>query len=327
MQSPNYTEKVNNLCKKLSIPTPLPLGQDAVISGSFIWHILTADEKTQWLPKDLDVFCARSAVPRWREYFLNNGFKLCFIQKFIYADEEVENILEEWAVPCTPELSSLPAYKFLNKRCSEYNLPDLPKTVQLSLKKHKGVTLTPHIQLIVADSPLVKCGSELIKGRFDFPTLENWFDGETLDISYPQEVKERKSTIRDRANPAKYSKSLFKDRLQARIGKYEKYGLKFETQLDEISKIKQKLNELIRSFNAKPIVNVNTKIEILDRISQIDNFITQCDVSLLEAHALVEKVIFNAPSVETMGLQAMKEKKARFVEQRNRLIELYKTLN
>lgn len=346
-------DKVNALCKRLNIPTPLPLGSDAVLSGSFIWHILTADEKTSWTPHDLDIFCLRSAVPRMREYLLSNGFKLSFIKRFIYTPDTT-NIVEEWVVSSAPDWPEMvdsgsvatlhQTHAFFRNICAENYLPPLPDTVKFAkaraplAKRHLWKSDKPMaIQLVVADSESYSDASALIKDRFDFPTLENWFDGMILSVSYPESVANHTSLVRDRKCP-NVPEGVQYDRLQDRIAKYEKvYGLTIvlpkksvpESESDskcEFAKIKVKLNELIRVVNNLPknqLSSFDKKTMLLSRIEELDNNISECDAFLLQNSPLgpcVTNVSFGS------GITSVQEKKARFLELKDRIVALYNTL-
>lgn len=228
------TTNITTLCDQLHIPTPIPLGSDAVISGSFMWHVLTADEKTKWLPNDLDIFCTREAVPRFREYLVDNKFKLCFIQKFEYIGMNTR-IIEEWAVPNTPKFTknkfgdtSETFRKYYKEVCTEYKLPQLPETVSMALKRDPDSSTNPVcVQLIISDSFDVKEASDLIKDRFDFPTLENWFDGKEIHVSYPEYVKSKTSLVKEyketEEDPVLLSIHL--GRVEKRRKKYTQRGL------------------------------------------------------------------------------------------------------
>jgi hypothetical protein len=93
-------EKANifYLYKKFKI-SPLPLGNDAVLSGSAMWFALTADKETKWLPKDLDIFCCRSAIPRMRKFLIGNKFSLFEIESQSYGfHEDSKRIIETWGI-------------------------------------------------------------------------------------------------------------------------------------------------------------------------------------------------------------------------------------
>jgi hypothetical protein len=67
----------------------------------------------------------------------------------------------------------------------------------------------PFVQLIVDLEP----GASLVFGRFDLHILENTFDGTTVLVNYPEQVKTRTSTVRDRGSPHEW-------RTQRRIEMY-----------------------------------------------------------------------------------------------------------
>lgn len=51
----NYSEKYQECLKLLKLPE-LPLSKDTVVSGTFVWWMLTSDEKTTWKPTRISIF-------------------------------------------------------------------------------------------------------------------------------------------------------------------------------------------------------------------------------------------------------------------------------
>jgi hypothetical protein len=218
----DVSTKIQKLMQKMGIPANLPLGQDAVISGSFMWHVLTQDldgtqdlDTASWLPHDLDVFLTKSAVPRFREFLVKNNFRLCYVENF---RSTTDNIVEEWAVPGSPEWSPIKdqehAPDFFSRESQALGLPDYPAETlygkKAFLSENDGIF---RVQLIV--SPNEKPFSH----NFDLPTLENTWDGQNLYVPYAEHLKNRVSTVR-------YPDTdVLRDRVKRRIQKYKGYGL------------------------------------------------------------------------------------------------------
>ncbi len=344
------TSKISNLCVKMGIPYPLPLGKDAVLSGSFIWHVLTADDKTTWLPNDADIFCTRSAVPRLREYLLKNGFKLAFMKNFQYFQTgpgtATRTIVEEWAVPSTAELLEAEwvnesrrtendmkgAYEHFHTLVKENNLPPLPERFPLALKRTSAKFKSRCVQLIIADDPDVKDASELIKNRFDFPTLENWFDGTgDINVSYQEEVAERVSVIRTKKYVQKdhtgalveLPASVVARRLKSRIEKYTQYGLKLL-----VPDWLQKMGAGTQNAHSTNKQTLKDKLEICSHIDNIDRQISDCDAVIAQSQSqqlMLNKFnVLPTHSFEDI-LKPIHEKKQRLLDQKQRYLHLFNT--
>lgn len=54
------------------------LGANAVVSGSCLWYVLTANDehKSSWFPADVDVYCLRKQISPLREYLSSRGYVL-----------------------------------------------------------------------------------------------------------------------------------------------------------------------------------------------------------------------------------------------------------
>jgi len=224
------TNKINSLLKKMTIPYPLPLGKDAVLSGSSIWHVLTADEHTAWTPHDVDVFCTPGAVGRFRKLLHSKGFKLMFLREFDYINGK--NIVEEWTSPEAPDkvwredLSLEDARKYYGKFCDEHKLPWLPEDCKFAEKRnYRKKTVFPCVQMIYSHS-VQEDAKDMVVNKFDFPVLENYFDGSKVYITHPSLVDGRYSTIRKEYMEQSLKFSWCKERLRTRVAKYQTYGLR-----------------------------------------------------------------------------------------------------
>jgi hypothetical protein len=229
----------NELCTKLGLPSDLPLGKDALITGSFCWRMITHDDKPNWLPKDVDIFCAQSAVERIRKYLISKGFRLLFLKKYQYT-EGCRNIIEEWNLDTAVYPDDHPQYQQYMKNTTrdtvldwyqslstDYGLPPYPENIQFGL--YRKTNTKTRIQLIIAPDD-TSDPQTLIKDCFDFPTLENWFDGETVYISYPEAATKRESIFRKKIYINFEGKPIgkrFSDkRNDERCAKYTARGLK-----------------------------------------------------------------------------------------------------
>lgn len=230
----------NELCTKLELPCDIPIGKDALITGSFCWRMITDDDKPTWMPKDVDIFCAQSAVERIRKYLISKGFRLLFLKKYQYT-EGCRNIIEEWSIDTAVYPDDHRHYHqymknttrdtvldWYQSRSTDYGLPPYPENIQFGLY---GKTNTkPRIQLVIAPDKSMTNPKDIIVDCFDFPTLENWFDGETLYISYPELVHKRESIFRKKIYTDFQGKhlpdSVIEMRNRSRYVKYTEYGLK-----------------------------------------------------------------------------------------------------
>jgi len=218
-------DKIKALCKRMEIPFPLPLGKDAVLSGSFMWNVLTTDHTSTWLPGDADIFCTPSAVPRLREFLHSHGFKLMYMKLYSYTKSE--SIVEEWAVPSAPDYTSdKDLCEYYNDLCDEYKMPLMPRGVKFAKKRGyatKGEF--PCVQMIYSHS-VPDLASLLISEQFDFPALENWFDGTCVHVNYPKYVETRTTTLREEFLPNENTAIPRKLRFDYRVDKYStRYGL------------------------------------------------------------------------------------------------------
>jgi hypothetical protein len=229
----------NELCAKLELPSDIPIGKDALITGSFCWRMITDDDKPTWMPKDIDIFCTRSAVSRIRQYLISKGFKLLFLKKYVYT-EGCQNIIEEWSLDkavypddhvsedVRTRTNREKVFDWYQSLSKDYGLTPYPEDVSFGIygKSNKKT----RIQLVIAPDD-TKEASSLIKDCFDFPTLENWFDGETLHISYPECVAKRESILRKKVytelrDGKPLSKAFMEFRNKERCAKYTVRGLK-----------------------------------------------------------------------------------------------------
>lgn len=227
-----YQQKIKSLCEKFSVPFPLPLGRDAVISGSFMWHVLTsptpsseassseeASEEPKWFPNDLDIFCGISAVPRLREFLMEKGFQLGAIYEKSYMNEfYVENWYPAVSNSGEDPEATMSLLGFFRDFLQTRDLPVIPLSTKFSSLREMYF----HIQLIYSKDCMVDAKS-LIVDKFDFPTLENYFDGETTVVSYPDLVEKRFSTVR--LSDEGWKKTV----TERRMNKYlEERGMKFD---------------------------------------------------------------------------------------------------
>jgi len=226
-------QRIQSLCEKMNIAYPLPLGEDAVLSGSFMWHVLTADEKTSWTPCDVDVFCTLDAVPRFREYLYKNGYKLMFMKTFAYVVPEKANIIEEWVPSSEPDwvddrYNRKEDVKFFQDFCAENKTPPIPENCPMAKRRDcstRQMEKNGCLQLIISRLPVQKA-CEIIVDKFDLPTLENYFDGEKTVVTYPENVIARLTDVRDKQYVGPY-------RLDTRIEKYKTYGLNVRVKTDK----------------------------------------------------------------------------------------------
>lgn len=193
----------------------LPLSKDAVISGSAAWWMLTSDEKTTWLPKDVDVYIKRSAVQEFRKFLHENGGYLMRCQKIDYGGHVLIN--EEWKF-AKPVKTIEPT--FWTTQNAEYGLPPYPENVKCCMHDLKPPGSV--VQLIIPIQE-VAAPSQMITGRFDLPTLESFYDGITMTLSNKQDIDGRISILREQPGTAPMR--------EGRIKKYKSRGLKIYMEL------------------------------------------------------------------------------------------------
>lgn len=222
-------KKLDSIFSVMNIPK-LPLGKNAIISGSTIWHVLTHGDG--WFPNDLDIFCTHSEIQKLRKVLVDNDFKLfgCTEKKYT---EDACKIVEEW---CRKDIKYknnmfLIDKNTVNDMIENYGAPKFADNVQVTNPPKCFGLKVFNIQIIYAnskenDEKLAGDASLLIQNCFDFPVLENWYDGKEITVSFPDMVQKRVSTIRKRIpiNKCSYDRNL-----AARILKYQDYGLKIIT--------------------------------------------------------------------------------------------------
>jgi hypothetical protein len=223
----DFKERYKNLLKTLQIPDDLPLGPDAVVSGSLVWHVLTQDlDACKWFPNDIDIFCCQSAVSRLRKFLKENSFKLNFIKDLEYTQEN-DNIVEEWSNSKGYDMKdyeqTLNYFKQENKNYGLCDYDFLP-TFGARVKNDNEDRLA--IQLIIARDPSKINASELIVGKFDFPALENYYDGKNLYINNIFSVINRKTEFRTPNNINHY-------RIPRMVNRYNKYKYMYGLDIPE----------------------------------------------------------------------------------------------
>lgn len=278
----NLTFSVLETLEKMRFPKELNniLGPDAVLSGSFAWYILTANADAKWLPQDLDIFCTRPALLRIRKFLIENGFEYGGIDLKEYM-EDSGVLVEQWTKGEYPDRNHNYEWwstkeelrLFLAGVYDKYHVSSSGVLFEDDSRVLSGTELKKFtgggglsVQLII--DPVQRFpetdASYLIKGRFDFPTLENWWNGELMSISYPERVSQRVSVVRH----YKYKSPAYKKRhVFDRIKKYEKYGLNIKSSNDDHFVDSDELKNLI----LKSDVNQETKISVV-RMSDAKNF-------------------------------------------------------
>jgi hypothetical protein len=159
---------------------PLPLGPDAVVSGSAL--LASFPGYGGWVPNDLDIVCRRDAVPRLRDYFMRAGFGHVLTKSWRYTGRDTFT-LEMWS---DGDRSVMPEDRLakMNDECRAAGLPPLdPRT------RSRGTG--PCVQLVIDHD----MGRPMVFGRYDLHVLENTYDGQTVLVNYPQQVKSRASTL------------------------------------------------------------------------------------------------------------------------------------
>jgi hypothetical protein len=207
---------IYGLMKEYGLPD-LPLGKDAVISGSFLWNVLTHGS---WKPRDVDIFCTLGGAMKIRSMLIQAGFKLRNLHEFFYiVGEEEPNLIEEWAPPSAPEYfdKNRSFHSSLQHFCYNFKIPYLPRDVKFSTSKQKN------IQLIYKKG--VQDAKELIIGKFDFPTLENYFDGQDVVLSAPAKEDLFITSIREKYY--NLDKEEIKWSMRQRVIKYFQHGMRF----------------------------------------------------------------------------------------------------
>ena len=214
-------EIVSDICvlmKDYELPDGLPLGKDALISGSFLWNVLT---RGSWKPRDIDIFCTLDGAMKIRSMLIEAGFKLRSMHEFFYiVGEEEANLIEEWAPPSASECVNTCGpthHSSAQKFCYDHGLPYLPRDVKFTFSKQKN------IQLIYKKG--VQDAKELIVGKFDFPTLENYFDGQELVLSPDATQNLFATSIREKYYST--DKEQVTWNICQRVLKYLQYGMSF----------------------------------------------------------------------------------------------------
>lgn len=212
---------IENLMTKMGlIPLVLPLGADAVLTGSFIWNLLTGGA---WTPGDVDVFCKPGAVSRLRECLLTNGYGFGYARRDSSRYTGIKRCVyhvEEWQPMTIATLykSQDESREYLDSVCVLNGLPKLPANT-LFVNRDQWDHKMPCIQLIVR----LDEDSELIQGNFDLVALENWWDGRALYVSYPDQVNSNSSKVR-------VTVSSSDSRTADRIKRYQDRGLTILTE-------------------------------------------------------------------------------------------------
>lgn len=207
-------EQFTSLMSKMNLPV-LPLSKDAVISGSAAWWMLTSDEKTDWLPNDIDVYIKRSAVKAFRQFLNDNGGYLTRCQQIDYGGDVL--ITEEWKF-FHPVQKIEPT--FWQAHNEEFKLSEYPENVNCCMRDINFAISTSTVQLVIPMEE-VESPTQMITGKFDLPTLESFYDGTTMTLSNKKAIDDRISTVRKQTG----TESLRDDRIK----KYRSRGLRILT--------------------------------------------------------------------------------------------------
>jgi hypothetical protein len=224
----NLVEKYDSLRNFLNFPN-LPLGKDAVVSGSFAWHVLTENQNAGWYPNDMDVYCTASSVTRLRECLNDNGYKLNYL-KILIDYKETDCIVEQWASPENRPYeheSYDQLVDYFNLRNTKYKIPKYTFPPKFGIaEKENGVR---YVQLVISSDPKQQDPTVMIRNGFDFSSLENWFDGESFHIHDEELVRNKSSHIVIRFHYKEYYEKVLKRHL-----KYTVYGMNFLDNIDEL---------------------------------------------------------------------------------------------
>jgi len=252
----------------LGIPPGLPLGTDAVISGSCAWYVLRVDCQNAtirdntplihplceiiskyaaptWKPNDVDIFCCKSAVPRMLDYLQKNGFKLSKWGLNVYT--KVKTFIINWSFPDGRDYphDSAHMYHLFSDSLIEHGLPVLNENgipVLNNSCKFGVHDKRRSIQLIISlDS--IRNASELIVGKFDFPALENYYDGQHLSVSNLEDVLEGMTYIRKEFRITKKEHVQYDNYLKGAYGAYHRVdndGNHIHRLLGRVQKYKQR---------------------------------------------------------------------------------------
>lgn len=209
-QSSTINEKFTSLMRKMNLPV-LPLSKDAVISGSATWWMLTSDEKTTWLPNDVDVYIKRSAVKDFRQFLNDNGGYLVRCQEIDYGGDPL--ITEEWRFFHPVQKIEPTFWEMHNEK---FKLSEYPEHVNCCMRDINFAISTSTVQLVIPMEE-VESPTQMITGKFDLPTLESFYDGTTMSLSNKKDIDDRISVVREQHS----TKSLRADRIK----KYKSRGL------------------------------------------------------------------------------------------------------
>ena len=187
---------------------PLPLGPDAVVSGSALLAALL--DKPDWNPNDLDIVCRPTAVPRLRDYFMRHGFTLVLVKSWNYIGTHALTV-EMWAPGSSVMAEASPdTFHRMNQASIAAGLPPLdPRT--------RGRWGNSCIQLVIEHDPTLP----LVFGRYDLHVLENTFDGHSVLVNYPSHVKLCTSTL---AHLPPRKSVYYWDHVRRRESRIEKYA-------------------------------------------------------------------------------------------------------
>lgn len=204
-----------------------------------LWYALTSDAKSDWLPKDLDIFCCHSAVPRIRSFLAENKFSLMEIYFKDYGvKENSKRIVETWYIykeeyPLKGSLASNEKKRNYLRHIEEkhsfprFNINMKHVNFLSSFIDPTVIKEIKTIQLIYRDNKekdlaLMGSAKNLIENNFDFSALENWFDGKHITVTHPDHVKTRDSEIN-----TQNSESFYIFVRKERMEKYKNRGMTF----------------------------------------------------------------------------------------------------
>jgi hypothetical protein len=202
------------LKSQFEMPEPFPLfADDAVISGSVVLDSIYSFNGSSWYVPDVDIFCKRSAVKRIREYLVKHKFK--FVKMF-RKEYHHDAIVETWAIPSSSrERDQSVLKKESDVSVNILKLPPLPENTILGRLNYPN---PKSIQLIIVNDDY----KSLVNGQFDFQILENEFDGKSILMHHPDQVRCMMSIVKaDGLDPSQTY------RLRTRQEKYKNRGIRF----------------------------------------------------------------------------------------------------
>ncbi len=220
------SRRITNNCRAAlehfqCLPLVRALSDDCVLSGSTLFRAIT-DART-WKFHDVDVFCRVRAAPRIHAVLRDMG---CALN---YAGEWYPGVLamEEWITPdgAASYATGAARLQFFNERLAHSGIRPLPSDVRAVRREptdpYRGVTdeESTSIQVIFR----ADCCADLVRGKFDLPILESYWNGRTVVVWNPSDVVSMRTTYNDRGDPhAHFPENIVKN---CRINKYKARGV------------------------------------------------------------------------------------------------------